>query len=74
MLDPYAYSGLYSGIPAQRPMFMLSRRPDTYRGLTNETPEILQRYPGMRFMDKPGEPETIMEYAATIPDKEKYHW
>ena len=76
MRDKYAYSILYSGVPALRPMFMLSRRPDTYGGLVKETPDILRRYPGMRFMDGPGEPEAIMECAASMPDEEKkkYHW
>ena len=74
--DEYAYNSLYSGIPALRPVFMLSRRPDTYGVFIEESPEIIKRYPGLRFKDGPGEPEEILKSFNALPDdeKKKYHW
>jgi len=74
--DKYSFSSLYSGIPAVRPLFALSRRPDTYGVLTEPAPELLKRYPGMRFMDRSGEPAAIIRSRAEMPEEErnKYHW
>ena len=76
MEDEYAYGTLLSGINGLRPMFLLSRRPETYSILTNDAPEILKRYPGMRFKDHTGEPEEIMKIMNAMSDEErsKFHW
>jgi len=75
-MDKYSYSALFSGIPGTRPLFALSRRPSLYGALTDENPRLMERYPGMRFMDKPGEPEAIIKARIEMPDDEldKYHW
>jgi len=74
--DKYAYGSLYSGLPGLRPLFMLSRRPEAYGALTDDAPEILKRYPGMRIMDSPAEAASVIEGFGALPEEErqKYHW
>ena len=74
--DRYAYNSFFSGIPEVRAQYALSRRPETYAAFTDKNPEVLNRFPGMRFMDRPGEPEKIIKFQQTITEEErrKYHW
>ena len=76
MFDKYDYNNFFSGVPSVRARILLARRPEFYDKITSETPEILNRYDGMRFKLNPGEPKEIMESWESVPDDEKrrFHW